>query len=80
MNGFQRIDTSVEVNQFMALWTGINQTSLTDQEDAIQWRFTANGSYSTKSAYVIQFAGSYPEYEWNKMWTAKAENKCKFFS
>jgi hypothetical protein len=44
------------------------------------WRFTSNGKYSTKSAYAIQFAGSFPDYEWSKMWKAKVGSKCKFFS
>jgi hypothetical protein len=39
----------------------------------------ANGEYNAKSAYAAQFAGSYADYEWNKVWQAKVEEKCKFF-
>jgi hypothetical protein len=58
----------------------INQAHLTDQSDAIHWRFTADGNYSTKSAYDAQFAGSYPDFKWKQLWHAKVENKCKFYS
>jgi hypothetical protein len=39
----------------------------------------ANGEYNAKSAYAAQFVGSYADYEWNKVWQAKVEEKCKFF-
>jgi hypothetical protein len=76
----ERNATSAEINQFVTLWTLIRHINFTDQEDGIEWRFKANGQYSTKLAYTIQFAGSFGEHEWNKMWRAKLENKCKFFS
>jgi hypothetical protein len=75
----ERNATSAEINQFVTLWTLIRHINFTDQEDGIEWRFKANGQYSTKLAYTIQFAGSFGEHEWNKMWRAKVENKCKFF-
>jgi hypothetical protein len=54
--------------------------SLTVQDDEISWRFSANGTYSTKSAYIIQFVGSFADFSWADLWKAKAENKCKFLS
>jgi hypothetical protein len=33
MNGFQRVATSSEINQFAMLWTLIRQINLTQQED-----------------------------------------------
>jgi hypothetical protein len=53
---------------------------LLDEADAISCRFTPNGEYSVRSAYATQFAGSFADYEWTKLWQAKAENKCKIFS
>jgi hypothetical protein len=29
--------------------------------------------------YLTQFYGSFNDYEWSKLWAAKAENKCKMF-
>ncbi|TVU02801.1 hypothetical protein EJB05_51684, partial [Eragrostis curvula] len=75
--GLQRLSTTEEVDQYVQLW--IQQTQLTDQRDDIVWRFTANGCYSAQSAYLIQFAGSFADHDWQRVWKAKAENKCKFF-
>jgi hypothetical protein len=35
--------------------------------------------YSTRSAYAIQFAGTFEDFEWAQLWKSKAENKCKLF-
>jgi hypothetical protein len=48
-----------------------------NQEDRISCRFTTDGKYSTRSAYETQFAGSFADYEWQQLWTAKVDNKCK---
>jgi hypothetical protein len=37
------------------------------------------GSYTARSAYLTQINGSFDDYECNKLWAAKAENKCKMF-
>jgi hypothetical protein len=64
-------------NQFTS---GIRLVGCTSQTaDTITWRFTASGSYTSRSAYAIQFAGSFADYEWDKIWNAKVENKCKLF-
>lgn len=47
--------------------------------DSIAWRWKADGSYSTCSAYRIQFRGSYPTFNSKLIWKARAENKCKVF-
>jgi hypothetical protein len=39
-----------------------------------------DGKYTTKSAYEAQFLGSYPDFEWEHLWKAQTENKCKFHS
>jgi hypothetical protein len=55
----------------------VQHVQLTDRPDEIRWRFTANRHYSSKSAYVIQFAGSFADHSWMDLWKAKVENKCK---
>jgi hypothetical protein len=32
------------------------------------------------SAYAVQFYGSFAGHNWDSVWKARAENKCKFFS
>jgi hypothetical protein len=80
MNGLKRITTTKEIDQFITLWTKIQTMQLTDQEDKVTWKLTADAKYSTKTAYEIQFAGSFPDYEWHSLWEAKMEPKCQFFS
>jgi hypothetical protein len=41
---------------------------MNDQEDKINWKLTADAKYSTKTAYEIQFAGSFLDYEWHNLW------------
>jgi len=41
------------------------------------WRWTADGNYSTRSAYNIQFQGSRCKFQADLIWKARAENKCK---
>jgi hypothetical protein len=53
---------------------------LNHQEDKISWKLTTNAQYSMKTAYDIQFAGSFPDYEWQRLWEAKVEPECRFFS
>jgi len=48
-----------------------------DVQDSIIWKWTADGIYSTRSAYRIQFHGSHRTFQHDLMWKAHAENKCK---
>jgi hypothetical protein len=50
------------------------------KNDEVSWKFTAKGTYSTKSAYSMQFAGTFAEFSWAYLWRAKTKNKCKFLS
>jgi hypothetical protein len=57
----------------------VQQMLLSEQHDEVRWRFTESGKYSSKSAYSIQFAGSFTDHYWVLVWKAKVEEKCKFF-
>jgi hypothetical protein len=78
--GLQRISTTEQLMEYTTLWTMIAQVQQTERLDKISWKFTANGSFSTSSAYRVQFIGSYADYAWSQLWKAKVENKCKFHS
>jgi len=79
MRGLRRISTTEALHQFVALWDSLQHLQLTDSEDTITWRLTANGIYSAASAYDVQFIGSFADERWNKVWHMKVENKCRFF-
>jgi hypothetical protein len=76
--GLQRISSTSQVQQFVRLWTLVQQVQLSEQHDEIRWRFTEGGKYSSKSAYSIQFAGSFAYHCWVQVWKAKVEEKCMF--
>jgi hypothetical protein len=50
----------IEVIECVSLWEAIQDISLDNNEkDKIRWRWTSNDEYSTKSAYHIQFVGTF---------------------
>jgi hypothetical protein len=71
---------TTEINQFVDLWLRVRETQLTDHDDEISWKFMAKGTYSTKCAYSMQFAGTFAEFSWADLWRARTKNKCKFLS
>jgi len=77
--GLWRMTTVQEMAEFVILWDLVQQVQLTDGTDEIRWRWTADGIYTSKSAYLAQFNGSYSTYNGNDLWKAQAEGKHKFF-
>jgi hypothetical protein len=67
--------------QFVDLWTRLTTIHLNPGvSDEISWKLTANGLYSTKSAYEMRFFGSTTS-SLNKMvWKAWAPPKINFFA
>jgi hypothetical protein len=50
--------TPQEIREYVSLWEEVHQIQLHDNvDDSIRWRWTADGEYTTKSAYGIQFIG-----------------------
>jgi hypothetical protein len=75
-----RVNTTEYIEEFVSLWIRIQAVHLQPGvRDSIIWRWTANGFYSTRSAYRIQFKGSYGIFKSHLIWKAQAENKCKVF-
>jgi hypothetical protein len=69
-----------EVREFVSLWHSISSThSLNDLDDTISWRWSADGKYSSSSAYKIQFSTNFCKIKFNPIWKAKIEPKCRFF-
>jgi hypothetical protein len=69
------------LRQFVKLWGLIENIQLRDGvEDDIVWRLKANGEYSSKSAYEIQFIGAIASNMNKLVWKAWAPPKVKFFA
>jgi hypothetical protein len=74
------MSTIEQMAEFISLWGFVHQLQFTDQPDSIRWKWTENGSYSAKSAYSIQFSGTFCPFNANLIWKAKVEGKHRFFT
>jgi hypothetical protein len=69
------------LRQFAILWDCLQEIHLLeDVEDDIIWNITANGQYSAKSAYDVQYLGSTFSIMHKTVWKAWATPKEKLFS
>lgn len=65
----------------MLIWVEVHQLQLDiAREDNIVWRWTTDGEYSAKSAYHIQFEGTFSKLKLMPIWKARAEPKVRFFA
>jgi hypothetical protein len=67
---------------YVLLWILVDQPGfnhLEQEDDQIIWTRTANGVYSAKSAYLMQFDGSLESIFPAKVWHVWAPSRCKFF-
>jgi len=78
--GLWRMSTVEEMAQFVLLWDLVQGVLLSDEEDRIIWKFTADGQYTAKSAYEVQFRGSFCSFRPRCIWPAYAEPKHRFFT
>jgi hypothetical protein len=70
-----------QLKQFVELWVLIDNIQLREDVEAdIVWRLMANGEYSSKSAYEIQFIGFIASNMNKLVWRAWAPLKVKFFA
>uniref|UniRef100_A0A8I6WU71 Reverse transcriptase domain-containing protein n=1 Tax=Hordeum vulgare subsp. vulgare TaxID=112509 RepID=A0A8I6WU71_HORVV len=68
-----------EIGEYLRLWHMIAETVLTDARDSIRWKWTANGEYSAKSAYLATFHGSARCQAWKLTWKCWAPPRVRFF-
>ena len=62
---------------FFRIWDLVHGIIL--QPENPDWRFTQDGSYSSKSAYAAFFVGSIKFWSWRRIWKTWAPPRCKFF-
>jgi hypothetical protein len=67
------------VGQYLHLWLAITPTILTEDEDRLFWKWSADGTYTAKSAYRAAFLGSKRCAAWKLIWKSWAPNRVKFF-
>lgn len=78
--GLWRMQSVSEMASFVQLWDHVQEIQLTEGRDQIKWKWTEDGNYTAKSAYMAQFQGSYSTFRGSHIWQAEAEGKHKFFS
>ena len=67
--------------EFVNLWTRLQSVELRPGvPDQIEWKLSAHGEYSTKSAYMVQFLGAMDTNLDQLIWKAWAPPKCKIFA
>jgi hypothetical protein len=73
--------TVQHIREYISLWMSLQDVNLHEHRvDSIVWNLTANGEYSSASAYEAQFFGATLT-NFNKlMWKVWATPKVKFFS
>lgn len=74
--------SSTVLAEYFQLWTAIHNLQLnldTPEPDTIKWRFAADGTYSAKSAYDMQFMGTVSSDTQTIIWTIWAPPRIKFF-
>ena len=64
-----RITSAVLLQEFVTLWIRIQSVQLQHAvPDSITWKWTADGVYSTRSAYRVQFRGSHQKFQHDLIW------------
>jgi hypothetical protein len=75
------VRSATEIHEYVLLWNHVRRLQLDESsKDSIIWRWTVDGEYTTKSAYQVQFQGTFSRLKITPVWRAKAEAKCKFFA
>nr|TKW07472.1 hypothetical protein SEVIR_7G309500v2 [Setaria viridis] len=64
--------------EFVTLWDLVQNVHLSDQEDTIKWKWTADGSYTSRSTYIARLNGTYSTFDGEAVWQAHAEGKHNF--
>lgn len=79
IRNLMNIDTPILLQEFVLLFMALADVNLSEEHDAIRWRWTPNGKYTVHSAYDIQFMGATVYFPATEIWRAISEPKCRFF-
>jgi hypothetical protein len=80
IKNLRQVNTEELMDEFVLLFSTLNEVQLGSDNDTIRWNWSASGEYSAASAYEVQFMGAYPRFRASSIWHAHAEPKCRFFA
>lgn len=72
--------TAGHIQEFVTLWVKLDGIILDKGSYTITWKLTESGTYSTASAYMMQFEGHTITPLLKTVWKVWATPKCKFFA
>jgi mannosylglycoprotein endo-beta-mannosidase len=78
--GLWHMSSADEMAELVLLWDKLQNVQLSVLPDSIRWRWTTAGVYTSKSAYAVQFQGSYCSFNTKAIWSANVEGKHKVFA
>jgi hypothetical protein len=68
------------MDDFVPLFSTLNDVVLNDEKDTATSKWTSSGEYSAASAYVAQFLCTFLQFRASTIWQANTETKCRFFA
>ncbi len=77
---FRNITSIEEINEVVQLGGMLQNVQLQQHTtDDIKWNLNESGSYSSKSANLFKFQGSFSPIDFSSVWRSPAELKMRFF-
>jgi hypothetical protein len=73
--GLWRMNIVEEMTELIMLWEKLQYVHLVQASGSIRWNWTTSGTYTTKSAYAVQFRGSFCTFNTQAIRRAHAEGK-----
>uniref|UniRef100_A0A453T4B1 Uncharacterized protein n=1 Tax=Aegilops tauschii subsp. strangulata TaxID=200361 RepID=A0A453T4B1_AEGTS len=67
------------VIEYVELWRLLQTIQLSNEPDKLSWKWTADGSYSARSAYHALFIGATTAPFWRPIWKTWAPSNAKIF-
>jgi hypothetical protein len=80
IKNIKQINSETLMDEFILIFIAMNDVVLSEEKDAIAWKWFTSGEYSAKSAYNIHFTGAFLLLRASTIWSAKTEAKCRFFA
>jgi hypothetical protein len=68
IKNLRQVNIEELMDEFVLLFSTLNEVQLTDDNDSILWKWSAAGEYSAALAYEIQFLGAYPRFRASSVW------------
>jgi hypothetical protein len=76
---FRQITSVEEIHELVHLGSMLQGVMLTPRPDDISWNWNGSKVYTSKSAYLFQYQGSFVSLDFSSLWKASAEPKLNFF-